>query len=196
MPNGCHTHSVLVPLMLYNGRCMLNACMPGCACLNKITFVSKPSGCPMSVDPLKLGLSLAGCAARGHGCSTSVPGNRNHLRSVCPPAGQSEVGESFVIGKGDAHASFGEWRAVCNLMQAALPPLRSNLLEHIADGASVAPPAIPIVSAAAAVRPGVGAPPPPGAGLHGPQTALQRLLLDGIATGCAQEGAEIYRLLR
>eukprot|EP00955_Chlamydomonas_euryale_P016897 180255-Chlamydomonas_euryale.AAC.3 len=65
-------------------------------------------------------------------------------------AGQSAVGEAFIIGKGGAHAAgSSEWRPICRLMSAPLPELRSSLAgagsAHAADrsgaggGKAVAP---------------------------------------------------------
>lgn len=54
------------------------------------------------------------------------------------PAGHSSTGESFILGKGPPYGN-GEWAAICALMTAPLPPLRSSLMEHaIAGGAAAA----------------------------------------------------------
>ena len=46
-------------------------------------------------------------------------------------AGQSAIGESFIIGRGAADPSSGkgDWAAVCGVMTAPMPPLRSCLFE-------------------------------------------------------------------
>jgi hypothetical protein len=43
-------------------------------------------------------------------------------------AGQAAYGESFLIGSGEAYAQAGEWKAVCDLLEAPLPTLSSRLL--------------------------------------------------------------------
>ncbi|GIL55845.1 hypothetical protein Vafri_11347, partial [Volvox africanus] len=57
-------------------------------------------------------------------------------------AGQSPIGEAFLIGKGPPHTMQGEWRDVCRLMTARLLPLRCCLLDTPAapseDGAAPA----------------------------------------------------------
>jgi len=45
------------------------------------------------------------------------------------PPGQSPIGDSFIIGRGLANAASGDWPAVCGVMMAPLPPLRSCLVD-------------------------------------------------------------------
>lgn len=47
-------------------------------------------------------------------------------------AGQSSIGDSFLIGRGEAHSSYGEWDAICELLTAPLPSLKSCLLAELA----------------------------------------------------------------
>lgn len=43
-------------------------------------------------------------------------------------AGHATVGEAYIIGQGNPDASFGEWKAICELLVAPVPSLHSQLL--------------------------------------------------------------------
>lgn len=43
-------------------------------------------------------------------------------------AGHAAIGESFIIGRGQPGSASGDWAAVCQLLEAPLPSLRSGLL--------------------------------------------------------------------
>ncbi|KAJ9519938.1 hypothetical protein QJQ45_014668 [Haematococcus lacustris] len=58
---------------------------------------------------------------------------------VQAPLAPSSVGEAFIMGKGAPGARGGEWAPITTLMQAALPPLKSCLLNK-PEGALLAPP--------------------------------------------------------
>ncbi|PNH10835.1 Helicase POLQ-like [Tetrabaena socialis] len=139
-------------------------------------------------------------------------------------AGQSPIGEAFLIGKGAARALQGEWRDVCRLMTARLPPLRCCLLDapqEAADGldgaasragaaaAGRARAAAPSTRAASAGVPGAAAADAalgmPAAAPEGGaakararlgETHLQRMLLESIANGSVSSGADVEALIR
>jgi hypothetical protein len=104
-------------------------------------------------------------------------------------AGQSEVGEAFILGQGAPGSAKDEWGAICRLLVQPVPALQSQLLPPPAGEASAA-------AAAGAGSAGGGAggssrPAPPPPPCH-----LQRLLLEGIANGSVGCSADVLRLLR
>ncbi|KAG2489169.1 hypothetical protein HYH03_012395 [Edaphochlamys debaryana] len=118
-------------------------------------------------------------------------------------AGQSPVGEAFLIGKGAPGAAAGEWRDVCRLLTARLPPLRCCLLDACApppgadgEGGGARPlsriPAPPGGAATGAAGAGGGG----GGGEGDGETHLQRMLLEGIANGSVSTGATVEALIR
>lgn len=68
----------------------------------------------------------------GASCAALPPFN-----PLSMPAGHSSIGESFILGKGPPCGN-GEWAAICALMAAPLPPLRSSLMEHAITGGAAA----------------------------------------------------------
>ena len=58
-------------------------------------------------------------------------------------AGHATMGESFIIGRGQPDSAGGDWPAVCSLLEAPLPPLRSGLLPQ---GAFVEEPGVQTAS--------------------------------------------------
>ena len=65
-------------------------------------------------------------------------------------AGHATIGESFIIGRGQPSSAGGDWAAVCSLLEAPLPALRSGLLP---PGAFVEEPGVQ----AASTQPASGA---------------------------------------
>ncbi|GFR45398.1 hypothetical protein Agub_g6681, partial [Astrephomene gubernaculifera] len=136
-------------------------------------------------------------------------------------AGQSPIGEAFLIGKGAPHRLQGEWRDVCRLMTARLPPLRCCLLDAVAAadapegtgaggrakaaaaGKPAAASGLPGASAAAGVGTAAAAAAAVPAGGKAKaaaegsgETHLQRMLLEGIANGSVSTGATVEALIK
>uniref|UniRef100_A0A383VNY9 DNA-directed DNA polymerase n=1 Tax=Tetradesmus obliquus TaxID=3088 RepID=A0A383VNY9_TETOB len=115
-------------------------------------------------------------------------------------AGQSPVGESFLMGQGAAgSATSGQWAAVCALMSAPLPALCSQLVAQPSQqpAASMGQPS---GSGGQAAGSGPAQPQPAAAPLPGPecnaQPSLQQLLLHAVAAGLVGTGPSVLSLLQ
>lgn len=135
-------------------------------------------------------------------------------------AGQSEVGESFLMGTGAQGG--GEWSAICKLMEQRVPPLRSNLLA--AKGLTLTAPTGAAGTAEASEAPSIASAPGRAGsagmragtagsiGSNGQQRAgssggisssgavgethLQQMFLEAISNGCVRSQVDIECMLK